>query len=112
MRGKQLSSLEKPMGNILIEIGFIEGTDFSYDYPIRCKYRYRIDFPIHKIKLGIECDGEYWHPPENEHDRRRDAFLKRNGWYMLRFTGDEIMNKKEYVKEKIIETSKRLSEVR
>lgn len=96
------------MDTILTEIGLLGA---SYDYPIRSKYRYRIDFAFPDKYFGIECDGEYWHPPENKHDKKRDGFLNRKEWFILRFTGDEIMNKREYVKQKIIETSKRLGKV-
>jgi very-short-patch-repair endonuclease len=110
MRGKQLTNIEKEMQNILTEIGLLNS---SYDYPVRSKYRYRIDFAFPEINFGIECDGEYWHPPENKHDKRRDGFLGRREWFILRFTGDEIMNHKEEVKQRIIEASKkRLGEVR
>lgn len=101
MRGKLQTNIEKEMDSILQEIGLLGA---SYDYPIRAKYRYRIDFAFPDINFGIECDGEYWHPPKNEHDRRRDGFMKHNKkWIILRFTGDEIMNKRNYVKQKIID---------
>jgi len=94
------------MDSLLKEIGLLGA---SYDYPVRSKYRYRIDFAFPEINFGIECDGEYWHPPENEHDRKRDGFLNnKKQWVILRFTGDEIMNHKQEVRQKIIETSKRL----
>ena len=66
------------------------GIEAVYDYPIRCKYGYSIDFAIPDKKIGIECDGERWHKKGNNHDRKRDAFLKKQGWKMLRFMGKEI----------------------
>lgn len=90
MRGKHQSDLEQIMESALVNSGFKKGDDFSYDYPPRAKYRYRVDFAFPEIKLGIECDGEYYHSPGNGHDQRKDAFLRRNGWIMLRFTGTQI----------------------
>ena len=78
-----------------------EGKDFCYDFTLRCKYNYRIDFAFSEIKLGIECDGENWHLPNNEHDRKRDWVLKNKGWTMLRFTGNQIKNDIDYCIEKI-----------
>jgi very-short-patch-repair endonuclease len=50
--------------------------------------RYRIDlvalFP-NGAKLAIECDGEYWHGPEQwESDRRRQRTLENVGWVFFR----------------------------
>lgn len=44
-----------------------------------------------KAKLVIEIDGET-HGSEAEiaHDRRRDAFLKTNGWRVIRVTNEEV----------------------
>lgn len=61
-----------------------------YDFPIRCKWGYRIDFAIPEIKLGIECDGEKWHLENNRKDRFRDKFLNEIGWTILRFRGMQI----------------------
>lgn len=107
MKGKRKTDIERQMEEYLIDLGFKKDSDFSYDYPVRCKYLYRIDYAFPNKKLGIECDGEHWHLPNNQHDIKRDGFFNRKDWLILRFTGDEIKNKKEYVKQKIIEASKR-----
>ena len=49
---------------------------------------YRADFAFTEVRLVVECDGRQWHEPE--HDRRRDAALRRRGWDPLHFTGSEI----------------------
>jgi len=63
-----------------------------FQYPIRCKYGYIIDFAIPEQKIIIECDGEHWHKKGNTHDRNRDGYLKNLGWKVLRFRGNEIKN--------------------
>ena len=67
-----------------------EGIKAVYNFPIRCKYGYIIDFAIPKKKIVIECDGERWHPLGNKHDKNRDNFLINKGWTILRFRGKEI----------------------
>jgi uncharacterized protein CbrC (UPF0167 family) len=54
------------------------------------------------IKLDIEYDGQYWHN-ENK-DRRRDEYLKSNGWKILRIKSahlipdlDILLNKVDYL---------------
>ncbi len=63
-----------------------------YDFSIRSKYGYRIDFAIPELKIGIECDGEAWHKEGNLHDKRRDGFFKSRGWKIIRFWGEDIKN--------------------
>lgn len=43
-------------------------------------------------KLGIECDGDQWHPEGNKRDRFRDYILRRGGWKILWFREDKILN--------------------
>lgn len=61
--------------------------------------RYRIDLVIFSKtrKIAIECDGKAYHssPEQIAHDRKKDIFLKRNGWDVIRFTGSDIYNNAE-----------------
>ena len=66
-----------------------ENIDFSFQYPIRGKYSYVADFFI-EPNIIIECDGEAWHKPNNDHDRQRNAVMKNKGLKVLRFTGTQI----------------------
>lgn len=61
-----------------------------YNFPIRCKYGYQIDFALPELKIGIECDGEVWHKEGNSHDRKRNAYLNSQGWIIIRFKGKQI----------------------
>ena len=58
--------------------------------------RYRLDFAVFcgKGKIDVECDNEKWHrlPSQRIKDRRRDLYLRRHGWTVLRFEGKKIMN--------------------
>jgi len=64
----------------------------------RC--RYRLDFAIFcgRGKIDVECDSEKWHhlPSQKIKDRKRDLYLRRRGWIILRFEGKKIMNNPNY----------------
>ncbi|HET7579786.1 MAG TPA: DUF559 domain-containing protein [Bacillales bacterium] len=53
---------------------------------------YRIDIAFPAVKLAIECDGKAYHstPEQKRHDRHRDAYLRRRGWRVYRFSGSKI----------------------
>lgn len=57
--------------------------------------RYRLDFAILGLarNVAVECDGFDWHdrtPEQATRDKARDRALRRAGWEVLRFTGQEI----------------------
>lgn len=54
--------------------------------------KYRLDLAFEHQKLAIECDGRAYHssPLQKAHDRRKDAYLKSQGWKVLRFSGSRI----------------------
>jgi very-short-patch-repair endonuclease len=54
--------------------------------------KYRIDLALPAYKIAIECDGKAYHstPEQKAHDRRKDAYLRKNGWKVLRFSGRMI----------------------
>jgi very-short-patch-repair endonuclease len=55
-----------------------------------------VDFASLRTRLIIEADGVQ-HGPDNRHDQKRDAFLRRRGWRILRFWNDVILNNPDYV---------------
>lgn len=65
--------------------------------------RYRLDLAFPKRKIAIECDGHAYHstPEQKARDKRRDRYLVRNGWMVLRFTGKEIHRNPKVCCEKI-----------
>jgi len=54
--------------------------------------RYRIDIALPMHHIAIECDGKAYHstPTQKAHDKRKNAYLRANGWKVLRFTGKRI----------------------
>jgi very-short-patch-repair endonuclease len=54
--------------------------------------KYHIDIALPGCKIAIEADGDYWHnlPGRKIHDARKNGYLKKQGWTVLRFSGTEI----------------------
>jgi very-short-patch-repair endonuclease len=54
--------------------------------------KYRIDLALPTYKIAIECDGRAYHstPQQKAHDRRKNAYLRKHGWRVLRFSGRMI----------------------
>lgn len=82
-------------------------------YDIRSMYKGKIkpqypigpywaDFALPSYKLVIELDGHQYHKDRKEFDRRRDAFMKRKGWKVMRFTYNDIKKKRTQSIDKII----------
>jgi very-short-patch-repair endonuclease len=63
---------------------------------------YIADFACPEARLVIEADGSH-HAEPGDHDRR-DAFLERSGWRVLRFWDNEILENRDGVLQRIIET--------
>lgn len=53
---------------------------------------YRTDFAIEDKKLVIELDGHESHKTKMQRtkDAQRERYLKKEGWELIRFTGNEI----------------------
>jgi len=67
-----------------------------------CVGRFFLDFAIMELKLDIEMDGEqHFRTIEAiEHDKRRDKFLKEEGWTIYRISwSNMIKNSKQEIKE-------------
>jgi very-short-patch-repair endonuclease len=54
--------------------------------------KYRIDIALPAYNIAIECDGKAYHSSTKQkaHDRQKNAFLRANGWKVLRFSGKMI----------------------
>lgn len=54
--------------------------------------KYRIDLALPTYKIAIECDGHQYHSTSEQkaHDRRKNAYLRQQGWKVLRFSGRAI----------------------
>lgn len=96
MRGLYKTNIEEAMAKALKD----NNIDASYNFPIRCKHGYILDFAIPDLKIDIECDGEVWHKIGNSRDHKRNWVLRKMGWKILRFRGKQILeNIDECIKE-------------
>lgn len=75
--------------------------DFSFEAFKTLKFRQSDEEKFNSIlapKLGIELDGHLWHEKTKEqvqYHKKRERFLIKNGWKLLRFTGSEILRDPE-----------------
>lgn len=101
------TSIEKIMEDYLKQIG----VEYQYSFILE-KRQY--DFWLRRHNLIIECDGDYWHAnpkfyPEPAEwqierikiDRNKNEIAKRNGYKIIRFWEDDIINNFEHVKRVI-----------
>ena len=71
---------------------------------------YIADFICLEISLIIEVDGEYHNSKEQqERDTIRTKYLNEQGFYVLRFTNNEVINQTEWVLKSIIDSPPALS---
>ena len=74
---------------ICCELRALEGIGFRRQTPIR---RYIVDFVSHTEKLILEIDGgEHFEADPMQRDERRDAFLARKGYRVLRFNNNDVI---------------------
>ena len=81
--------------------------DFLKDYPVQFKRQvpvgnYIVDFYCFRAKLVVELDGsQHCEPGEIEYDRKRTAFLEKEGLYVLRISNLDITGNSRGVCENI-----------
>lgn len=94
-RQSNLSYPEKMFKNMLIEEHLDEKYLIIREY---CIFPYYIDFAFVDIKVAVEIDGSQ-HMEEERHkrDMKKDELLISNGWRVLRFTASDVLNKRQYV---------------
>jgi very-short-patch-repair endonuclease len=81
----------------------IDGFSFRRQVPFR---NYIADFACLSVKLIVELDGESHDFEERQKaDQHRDAFFKSEGFYVLRFTNEQVMSNLEGVVEVIRQTA-------
>lgn len=56
--------------------------------------QYRVDLAILEKRVAIELDGHEFHKSREDRtrDAKRERYLQRHGWQVIRFTGTEIHN--------------------
>ena len=78
----------------------LEGYKFRRQEPIG---NYIVDFVCFEKRVIIEVDGSQ-HQTEKGKDRKRDQWLKRQGFRVLRFWNNEVLNNLEGVYKVIKES--------
>lgn len=102
-REKHLTDIEVLFLKELERHGLRRGVDFACQYPLR--YSFILDFAFPDQKIAIECDGEAFHPAKR--DNFKNYILKKNGWKVFRFWGQEIHNDVGKCVNKIIKEIKK-----
>ena len=101
-RAKELRQIETKAEKLLWEklrAKKLDGFKFRRQHPIE---RFIADFYCHKAKLVIEVDGGIHNDPKvKERDEGRAAEIEKYDIKIIRFTNEEVINKIEYVVEKI-----------
>lgn len=69
---------------------------------------YWADFALPKYKLVIELDGRKYHKGREDHDRRRDAFMRKKGWKVMRFTYHDVKKRRAKSVDKILNYTRKL----
>ncbi len=82
----------------------LKGLKFRCQHPVG---RFIIDFYCPSHKLAIEVDGSI-HAQKQVYDQARTDQLQAFGYYVLRFTNEEVINDLSNVLNRISETAKLL----
>lgn len=77
----RISSLEIAMAEAFATLGLLAHGQYPIEFVT-------VDFAFPDAKLVVECDGTYWHgrPEQQRRDSKRDWFLHRRGWQVIRLT--------------------------
>jgi very-short-patch-repair endonuclease len=107
---KYESKLEKEFKIILDTLQI----KYNQQYPV--KY-YCYDFNIQDTNILIETDGDWWHCNTNKgfipvhesqihtiaHDKTKNEWAEKNGYTLIRFWEDDIMNNRDKVIQRLLE---------
>lgn len=105
---QHMSSITRSLGRNLIEHPFLKLTlcespiELSFFFNAMYKIPqlrpqvevgpHRVDLAMPEKKVAIELDGHQFHKPRTQraNDAKRQRFLQKEGWLVIRFTGTEI----------------------
>jgi very-short-patch-repair endonuclease len=90
LRAKELRNQASPAERLLwtaLSNRKVAGHKFSRQMPIG---PYFADFLCRAARLVVELDG-FSHDTRQDYDRRRDHFMQQQGYVVLRFTNDDVM---------------------
>jgi very-short-patch-repair endonuclease len=89
-RAKSLRNQATPAERLLwtaLSSRRVAGHKFSRQMPLG---PYFADFLCREARMVVELDG-HSHDTRQEHDRQRDAFMKAEGYRVMRFTNADVM---------------------
>lgn len=86
----------RPLERIFRKLLKKHGISFQAEYAImsRHRIRYRLDLAIFckRGRINVECDSPKFHSGKRHaYDLRRNRFLQRRGWRVMRFSDEEIL---------------------
>ncbi|MGH8557292.1 MAG: endonuclease domain-containing protein [Methylococcales bacterium] len=83
----------------------LQGFKFKRQQPLGI---YIVDFVCFETRLIVEADGGH-HAEQTDYDTRRDDWLRGQGFSVLRFWNNDILNNTEGVLELIVEVCEKNS---
>ena len=95
-RARELRSLQTEAESLLWTLlrgKQVSGLKFRRQHPIGPYYA---DFACDSEKLIVELDGDY-HEETVEKDQAREAYLMANGWQVVRFSNQDVLDDVESV---------------
>ena len=97
---KGLNKLELAGHKILLDIGI------KFQEQVLIEKKFLVDVFILENKIVVQWDGEYWHslPKRAALDKSQDAYMKKCGYKVLRFSEKDEYNNTDRVKEAIYES--------
>lgn len=93
-----VSKAEVLLFSMLVDYGYIG----VQQYQLETRF---IDIAFPEIKLAIEIDGNYWHSQEKikKRDLEKGQILKNNGWELLRFSSESVLENPDYYLWEVIQ---------
>lgn len=93
-----VSKAEVLLYSMLVDYGYIG----VQQYQIESRF---IDIAFPEIKFAIEIDGNYWHSQEKikKRDLEKEQILKNNGWELLRFSSESVLENPDYYLWEVIQ---------
>lgn len=88
------------------------GYDVELNYPVS-SMNLDIAIFIKDMRIDLEYDGTYWHK-DKQKDRKRDEFLKKEGWKILRIIGKRDIPSLEELKisiDKLINSDRTFTKI-
>jgi len=101
-QGLYETDIERMLREEIESRGYKKGKDFVVQFPLR--YSFILDIAFPKQMIAVEADGEHYHTSKEA--KKRDYFknkiLKKLGWKVIRFWGEEIRNNVKGCVDKIV----------